>query len=195
MLRRADARQNVHARRNSRISARGSDAEQNPLLRTLHPTDRVNIGTIPKKMPTNFQLKRLKLKLDIVEKPENRVHKLTDSNVSRAACSWQTAARLIRSNCSSIKWLSLLVTKCPVFDDVISRRHDVIYNCHVTPRAQIRYRPSIGLIFKSRDFKGDVIQPYLGIWHQKIFIDFIFKNKTVKQGKWYLKYLRYYWPW
>ena len=31
-------------------------------------------------MPTNFQLKRLKLKLDIVEKPENRVHKLTDSN-------------------------------------------------------------------------------------------------------------------
>ena len=29
-------------------------------------------------MPTN--LKRLKLKLDIVEKPENRVHKLTDSN-------------------------------------------------------------------------------------------------------------------
>ena len=41
-----------------------------------------NIGTIPKNMPTNFQLKRLKLELDIVEKPENRVHKLTDSNVS-----------------------------------------------------------------------------------------------------------------
>ena len=39
-----------------------------------------NIGTIPKNMPTNFQLKRLKLKIDIVEKPENRVHKLTDSN-------------------------------------------------------------------------------------------------------------------
>ena len=39
-----------------------------------------NIRTIPKNMPTNFQLKRLKLKLDIVEKPENRVHKLTDSN-------------------------------------------------------------------------------------------------------------------
>ena len=36
-------------------------------------------------MPTNFQLKRLKLELDIVEKPENRVHKLTDSNVSRCA--------------------------------------------------------------------------------------------------------------
>ena len=35
-------------------------------------------------MPTNFELKRLKLKLDIVEKAENRVHKLTDSNVSRA---------------------------------------------------------------------------------------------------------------
>ena len=35
-------------------------------------------------MSTNFQIKRLKLNLDIVEKPENRVHKLTDSNVSRA---------------------------------------------------------------------------------------------------------------
>ena len=33
-------------------------------------------------MPTNFQPKQLKLKLDIVEKPENRVHKLTDFNVS-----------------------------------------------------------------------------------------------------------------
>ena len=41
-----------------------------------------NIGTIPKNMSTNFQIKRLKLNLDIVEKPENRVHKLTDSNVS-----------------------------------------------------------------------------------------------------------------
>ena len=39
-----------------------------------------NIRTIPKNMPTNFQLKRLKLKLDIVEKPENRVHELTDSD-------------------------------------------------------------------------------------------------------------------
>ena len=37
-------------------------------------------------MPTNFQLKRLKLKLDIVEKPENRVHKLTDSNGALPAC-------------------------------------------------------------------------------------------------------------
>ena len=43
-----------------------------------------NIGTIPKNMHTNFQLKRLKLKLDIVIKPENRVHELTDSNVSLA---------------------------------------------------------------------------------------------------------------
>ena len=42
-----------------------------------------NIGTIPKNMLTNFQLKRLKLKLDIVEKPENRVHKMTDSNWAR----------------------------------------------------------------------------------------------------------------
>ena len=33
-------------------------------------------------MPTNFQLKQLKLKLDIVKKPETRVHELTDSNVS-----------------------------------------------------------------------------------------------------------------
>ena len=41
-----------------------------------------NIGTIPKNMPTNFELKRLKPKLDIVKKPEKRVHELTDSNVS-----------------------------------------------------------------------------------------------------------------
>ena len=35
-----------------------------------------NIGTIPKNMPHNFQLKRLKLKLDIVNKTENRVYEL-----------------------------------------------------------------------------------------------------------------------
>ena len=43
------------------------------------------IGTIPKNMSTNFQRKRLTLNLDIVEQPENRVHKLTDSNVSPRA--------------------------------------------------------------------------------------------------------------
>ena len=47
-----------------------------------------NIGTIPKNMFTNFELKQLKPKLDIVKKPENRVHELTDSNVS--LCSQQT---------------------------------------------------------------------------------------------------------
>ena len=35
-------------------------------------------------MLTNFELKRLKPKLDIAKKPENRVHELTDSNVSRS---------------------------------------------------------------------------------------------------------------
>ena len=47
-----------------------------------------NIGTIPKNMLTNFELKRLNLKpkLDIAKKPENRVHELTDSNVSQRAC-------------------------------------------------------------------------------------------------------------
>ena len=39
-----------------------------------------NIGTIPNNMLTNFELKRLKPKLDIAKKPENRVHELTDSN-------------------------------------------------------------------------------------------------------------------
>ena len=72
---RADTRQNVRARRNSRISARARKRRRAKSLAT-------NIGTIPKNMSTNFQLKRLKLNLDIVEKPENRVHKLTDSNVS-----------------------------------------------------------------------------------------------------------------
>ena len=33
-------------------------------------------------MPTDFELKQLKPKLDIAKKPENRVHELTDSNVS-----------------------------------------------------------------------------------------------------------------
>ena len=42
-----------------------------------------NIVTIPNNMPTNFELKRLKPKLDIAKKPENRVHELTDSNVYR----------------------------------------------------------------------------------------------------------------
>ena len=36
-------------------------------------------------MLTNFELKQLKPKLDIVKKPENRVHELTDSNVSLTA--------------------------------------------------------------------------------------------------------------
>ena len=35
-------------------------------------------------MPTNFELERLKPKLDIFKIPENRVHELTDSNVSHA---------------------------------------------------------------------------------------------------------------
>ena len=34
-------------------------------------------------MLTSFEPKRVKLKLNIVEKPENRVHRLTYSNVSR----------------------------------------------------------------------------------------------------------------
>ena len=34
-------------------------------------------------MPTNFELERLKPKVDIFKIPENRVHELTDSNVSR----------------------------------------------------------------------------------------------------------------
>ena len=69
-------RQNVHARRNSRISVRATKQSGTKPLST-------NIGTILKNMPTNFELKRLKPKLDIVKKPENRVHELTDSNVSR----------------------------------------------------------------------------------------------------------------
>ena len=34
-------------------------------------------------MPTNFELERLKPKVDIFKIPENRVHELTDSNVSQ----------------------------------------------------------------------------------------------------------------
>ena len=35
-------------------------------------------------MSNNFELERLKPKFDIFKIPENRVHELTDSNVSRA---------------------------------------------------------------------------------------------------------------
>ena len=58
----------------------------------------MNIGTIPKNMPTNFQPKQLKLKLDIVEKPENRVHKLTDSNVSHLS---RSSARRASDPCQA----------------------------------------------------------------------------------------------
>ena len=47
-----------------------------------------NIGTISKNMPTNFERKRYKPKLDIVEKPENQVHELTDSNGAPASFSF-----------------------------------------------------------------------------------------------------------
>ena len=66
-------RQNVRSRRNMRISARRKQSGTKSLG--------VNIVTIPTNMPTNFELKRLKLKLDIAKKPENRVHELTDSNI------------------------------------------------------------------------------------------------------------------
>ena len=42
-------------------------------------------------MPTNFELKRLKPKLHIVKKPENRVHELTDSNISRMRAQYMRA--------------------------------------------------------------------------------------------------------
>ena len=73
------------SRRYARITARMHILAR--ICATKHyPTKSLatNIGTIPKNMPTNFQPKRLKLKLDIVEKPENRVHKLTDSNAERS---------------------------------------------------------------------------------------------------------------
>ena len=41
-------------------------------------------------MPTNFELERLKPKLDIFKIHENRVHELTDSNVS---LSWRLEMR------------------------------------------------------------------------------------------------------
>ena len=50
-------------------------------------------------MLTNFQLKRLKLKLDIVEKPEHRVHKLTDYNGRARAPLIHLAQSLINAHC------------------------------------------------------------------------------------------------
>ena len=45
-------------------------------------------------MPTNFELKRLKPKLDIVGKPENRVHLLTDSRAGTVGTVWSTPVYL-----------------------------------------------------------------------------------------------------
>ena len=60
---------------------------RNPMKQRRTKSFVTKIGTISGNMLTNFELKRLKPKLevDIVEKAENRVHKLTDSNVSPAA--------------------------------------------------------------------------------------------------------------
>ena len=63
------------------------------------------MGTIPKNMATNFELKRLKPKLDIVEKPENRVHKLTDSNGARMG----RASRLLRLGLAARLGVNILV--------------------------------------------------------------------------------------
>ena len=65
----------MHSLRNSRISnryllsTRRSDAEQTPWLRTLKLFQRTCLPM------SNLELKRLKPKLDIVKKPENRVHR------------------------------------------------------------------------------------------------------------------------
>ena len=53
-----------------RVSVRWSDAEQNRSVQTFKLSQTNN-------MHTNFEPKRLKQKLDIVEKHENRVHRLT----------------------------------------------------------------------------------------------------------------------
>ena len=61
-------------------------------------------------MLTNFELKQLKPKLDIVKKPENRVHELTDSNVSpyTIQCSVQFMDMKYYSSSVSQKiWLNL----------------------------------------------------------------------------------------
>ena len=56
-------------------------------------------------MPTNFELKRLKPKLDIAKKPENRVHELTDSNVSL----YYARARAFTQFCVTVSVLNLTI--------------------------------------------------------------------------------------
>ena len=41
-------------------------------------------------MPTNFELKRLKPKLDIIKNPENGMHRLTDYNETRPLPTYAT---------------------------------------------------------------------------------------------------------
>ena len=78
----------IRATKLSRISRSG----------TKSLSTNIGSGTIPKNIPTNFELKRLKLKLDIVKKPKNRVHKLTDSNVFQAKQNLLVRTLLLYSN-------------------------------------------------------------------------------------------------
>ena len=57
-------RQNVHAPEFTNIRA---------TKRRRAKSFATNIGTVLRNMPTNFEPKQSKLKLDIVKKPENRV--------------------------------------------------------------------------------------------------------------------------
>ena len=98
-----------------------------------------NIGTLPKNMSTNFQLKRLKLNLDNVEKPENRVHKLTDSNVSRIID--QLGFTGFKTTCAARSALSLikLCQRQSLTDDPRTRRVGVV-NCQVFGSCALRAR-------------------------------------------------------
>ena len=68
LLRRADMRQNVLTSLKSEFAH--ICAMKQSGTKSLG-TDIGMIGTIPKNMLTNFELKRLKLKLDIVKNPES----------------------------------------------------------------------------------------------------------------------------
>ena len=61
-------------------------------------------------MPANFELKRYKPKLDIVEKPENRVHELTDSNGALYAARAEIATRV---KVGKIYVILCILSDCP----------------------------------------------------------------------------------
>ena len=124
-------------------------------------------------MFTNFQLKRLKLNLDIVEKPENRVHKLTDSNVSPKLGLWLglyahlTARTTVSKERSPLYILTLSRTdkdgiQADYLDLDISISTNGFFNCNLfDKRDDFKFKV---INYPCLNFSNIPVQPAYGIY-------------------------------